>query len=689
MGAQSYMGAIMEKEYSKRILINKSNNQLRVARIEGSKLYDLEIEQIDSEQKIDNICNAEVVSIEPSLEAAFVNFGSKRNGFLPLKEIAPVYYPAHLKEKRGKISIKDILFEGQKILVQVIKEERGTKERGVTKGAALSTYITLAGRYLVLMPNNPKAGGISRRIEGEDREILKNILSALKMPSETSVIIRTAGTGKSLEELQWDLDSLLNLWQSIQQASKSYGAPYLIHQESDVAIRVIRDYLLPDIDEVLIDDQAIYEKVRTYIEKMQPAFLPKIKLYTQLVPLFSRFRIEQQIESVFQRKVRLPSGGEIIIDHTEALTSIDVNSAQATKGEYIEETALNTNLEAAQEIARQLRIRDLGGLFVVDFIDMEEEENNHKVEDYFRAALKHDRARTQLARISRFGLLEMSRQRLRPSLYETAQIICPRCHGQGTIRNIPSQASAIIHLIQENAAKEKNNYIYVQVPVSLATYLLNEKREDIKNIEKLHSISVIIIPNPYMEIPQYSIECTSNAKREKHPEAKALLSYDLLAIPTLTYKPEPIKLVKQKQEPVIKEVFPLTPAPFVKPKKHLITNWMKNLWESLTGKRKQIKKEEYPKSKKSYHRRFKSRIRYHHPKTSKPYQSKMKKFKRSKRFNTNVPKWQIPLSAPNSRVKVEAQLTQQAIVEPKVQPTLQTPPEGLIMVETRKKEANE
>lgn len=683
----------MGNENPKRILINKYDQLVRVALTEGKMLYDLEIEQPDFQQKVDDIYNAEVVSIERSLGAAFVNFGAKRNGFLPLKEI-------HFKDKQPKTNIADLLFVGQKILAQVIKEERGTK------GAALSTYISLAGCYLVLMPNNSKAGGISRRIEGEERETLRNLLSSLKIPQGMGVIIRTAGIGRSLEELQWDLDTLLNLWESIQQASESYGAPYLIHQESDIAIRAIRDYLRPDIDEVLIDDQETFSKVRAYIERIRPDFLLRIKLYTQPAPLFSKFQIEKQIESVFQRKVHLPSGGEIVIDRTEALTAIDVNSAQATKGEYIEETALNTNLEAAKEIARQLRIRDLGGLFVIDFIDMEEEENNRKVEECLRVALRNDRARVQQIRISRFGLLEMSRQRLRSPLNETFQTVCPRCHGQGTIRNIPSQASSIIHLIQEMALKEKTTQIHVQVPINVATYLLNEKREVIKNIEKLYSLNVIVIPNPYIEMPQYKIETFPTSKGERPTDTKTP-SYDLLTLPTLIYTPEPIKPVTQKPEPIIKDMLPLTPAPIKKQKKQTFLDTLKKVWHFLSSEELSKKKEtkEIEKTEIKKHRRGKRMTpksrsrRQYRPKTPQTHRQKTKSFETPRRSDTKrISSFKkVPQKEIKQEVKQIETKPQQNIVQPRPEKTApvsrapvvrKEPAEQLIMVETRKDKNN-
>ncbi|MBU0455815.1 MAG: Rne/Rng family ribonuclease [Pseudomonadota bacterium] len=542
-----------------RILINndKIKEQIRVAHIEGNDLYDLEVEYAEKEQKIGSICNAEIISIEPSLEAAFVKFGSGRNGFLPLKEIAVEYFPEKFRNQRN-ISIKDVLFEGQKILVQINKEERGTK------GAALSTYISLAGCYLVLMPNNPKAGGISRRIEGDERGELRNILDNLKIPEGMGIIIRTAGVGKSLEELQWDLDVLLNLWEAVRQASKNHGAPFLIHQESDIAIRAIRDHLRPDIEEIIIDDPLTFEKVHNYIEKVKPNLAERVTLYQDAVPLFSRFQIERQIDSALQRKVKLPSGGEIVIDRTEALTTIDVNSAQATKGGDIEETALNTNIEAAKEIAKQLRIRDLGGLFVIDFIDMETDSGRSKVEDCLRDAFKNDRARVQMIRISRFGLLEMSRQRLRSALNEAHQIICPRCHGQGSIRNVKSHALTILNVIEEKALKEKPAQIHAQVPVNVATYMLNEQRSALEKIETLYKTNLFIIPNPYIDTPEYHIRYIGTSGGKGNTSAA---SFELLTAPKIAFEPETQKETVVKAEPFIKHIVPTKQAPTKKRKK--------------------------------------------------------------------------------------------------------------------------
>lgn len=481
-----------------RMLINATQQEeLRVALVSGQILYDLDIERRSREQKKANIYQGEVSQIVPSLEALFVNYGSDRQGFLPFKEIAPEYLRG---APFADISvIKDTLKVGSKLMVQVEKEERGNK------GAALTTYISLPGCYLVLMPNNPGAGGISRRIEGDDRSDMREILSSLEIPEGMGLIVRTAGVGRSAEELQWDLSVLLNLWSAIQKASQERSAPFLIHQESDVVMRAMRDYLRKEIGEIIVDNPAVFEKAKQHIALIRPDFSNRLKLYKDQVPLFSRFQIEHQIESAFLHEVRLPSGGAIVIDHTEALVSIDINSGKATKGSDIEETALNTNLEAADEIARQLRLRDLGGLIVIDFIDMSFIRNQREVENRLREALKMDRARIQVGRISRFGLLEMSRQRLRPSLGEASEAPCPRCSGQGKIRSIESLALSIMRVIEEDALKEKTKQIQAQLPVEVATYLLNEKRRALSDIEHRNQISILVIPNPHLETPHYKI----------------------------------------------------------------------------------------------------------------------------------------------------------------------------------------
>ncbi|GAA6206511.1 ribonuclease E [Thalassotalea sp. SU-HH00458] len=483
----------------KRMLINATQSEeLRVALVDGQQLYDLDIESPGHEQKKANIYKAKITRIEPSLEAAFVDYGAERHGFLPMKEIAREYFPKGYTFQ-GRPNIKDVLKEGQEVIVQIDKEERGQK------GAALTTFISLAGSYLVLMPNNPRAGGISRRIEGDERTDLKASLNKLSLPKGMGLIVRTAGVGKDYDELEWDLNLLLDYWQRIETASQSRPAPFLIHQESNVIVRAIRDYLRRDIGEVLIDRPKTYESVKQRIEVMRPDFLSKIKLYDNDVPLFTHYQIESQIESAFQREVRLPSGGSIVIDPTEAMTSIDINSARATKGSDIEETAFNTNLEAADEIARQLRLRDLGGLVVIDFIDMTPVRHQREVENRMRDAVKPDRARIQLGRISRFGLLEMSRQRLRPSIGETSQGVCPRCNGTGHVRGVESLALSVLRLMEEEAIKDNTQQVQAQVPVPVATYLLNEKRRSVFHVEKHHGVRVLIIPNPNMDTPQYEV----------------------------------------------------------------------------------------------------------------------------------------------------------------------------------------
>ena len=499
----------------KRMLINATQSEeLRVALVDGQQLYDLDIESPGHEQKKSNIYKAKITRIEPSLEAAFVDYGADRHGFLPMKEIAREYFPKGYSFQ-GRPNIKEVLHEGQEVIVQIDKEERGQK------GAALTTFISLAGSYLVLMPNNPRAGGISRRIEGDERTDLKTSLSKLNLPKGMGLIVRTAGVGKAYDELEWDLSVLLHHWKAIEDAAASRPAPFLIHQETDVIKRAIRDYLRRDIGEILIDRPKTFESVKKHIEVVRPDFISKVKLYTNDVPLFTHYQIESQIETAFQREVRLPSGGSIVIDPTEAMTSIDINSARATKGGDIEETAFNTNLEAAEEIARQLRLRDLGGLVVIDFIDMTPVRHQREVENRMRDAVKPDRARIQLGRISRFGLLEMSRQRLRPSIGETSQGVCPRCNGTGHVRGVESLALSILRLMEEEAIKDNTLHVQAHVPVPVATYLLNEKRRSVMHIEKHHSVHVLIIPNPHMDTPQYEVV------RIKEDDSTTEASYNL------------------------------------------------------------------------------------------------------------------------------------------------------------------
>lgn len=499
----------------KRMLINATQKEeLRVALVDGQRLFDLDIECPGYEQKKANIYKGKITRVEPSLEAAFVDYGTDRHGFLPLKEIAREYFPEGYTFQ-GRPNIRDVLQEGQEVIVQISKEERGNK------GAALTTFISLAGSYLVIMPNNPRAGGISRRIEGDERQELKDALSSLDVPEGVGLIVRTAGVGKSPEELQWDLKVLLHHWDAIKQASESRSAPFLIHQESDVIVRAIRDYLRRDIGEILIDNAKVYEKAKAHIKLVRPDFIHRIKLYQGEVPLFSHYQIESQIESAFQREVRLPSGGSIVIDVTEALTAIDINSARATRGGDIEETALNTNLEAADEIARQLRLRDLGGLIVIDFIDMTPIRHQREVENRIRDAVRQDRARIQISRISRFGLLEMSRQRLSPSLGESSHHICPRCQGTGKIRDNESLSLSILRLLEEEALKENTSRVHTIVPVEIASYLLNEKRKAVYSIEKRHDVEIVVVPNEQMETPHFAVF------RLRDGEANHTLSYNL------------------------------------------------------------------------------------------------------------------------------------------------------------------
>jgi ribonuclease E len=482
------------------MLINATQQEeLRVALVDGQKLYDLSIELPSREQKKGNIYKARVTRVEPSLEAAFVEYGAQRQGFLPIKDVAREYYrfqPA----PGARFNIRDVLQEGQEILVQVEKEERGNK------GAALTTYISLAGRFLVLMPNNPRAGGVSRRIEGEERDVTKDSLDQLRVPDGMGTIVRTAGVGRSPEELQWDLDNLRANWDAIVTAAGERPAPFLVYQESDAVTRALRDYLSDDIGEVLIDEPGAHQRAIEYVQRFQAAEgARQIKLYTDEVPLFTRYQIESQIESAYSHTVGLPSGGSIVIDYTEALVSIDINSARATRGADIETTAYNTNLEAADEIARQLRIRDLGGLIVIDFIDMESKKNQQGVEDRLRDAVRSDRARIQLGRISRFGLMEMSRQRLRPSLGESTHLACPRCSGMGTIRSVESMALAVLRLIGEEVRKDRTTRVVAQLPVDVCTFLINEKREWLHRLESQRAIDIVLVPDPNMQTPNYSI----------------------------------------------------------------------------------------------------------------------------------------------------------------------------------------
>ncbi len=559
----------------KRMLINASQpEETRVALVDGQRLYDLDIENATNIQKKANIYKGIITRIEPSLEACFVDYGSERHGFLSFKEVSKEYYSDAAKAMQ-KPSIKDALTEGMEVIIQVEKEERGNK------GAALTTLITLAGRYLVLMPNNPKSGGVSRRIEGQERVAIREAMSHLTIPDEMGVIVRTAGLGRTAEELQWDLDYLLTLWRSIKNAS-SEKAPFLIYQESNIIIRALRDYYRNDIGEILIDNPEIYEEAALFVSRTMPQIRSKIKLYEDQIPLFTRYQIENQIQSAYQREVKLPSGGALVIDYTEALVSIDINSGRATRGADIEETAFNTNVEAAEEIARQLKLRDLGGLIVIDFIDMLESDHQRQVEKAFHEALSLDRARIQTGHISRFGLLEMSRQRLRPSLDETTHIVCPRCSGHGTIRNIKSLALEILRLIEEEALKERTGEIIVQLPVDVSIFLLNEKRDDVSDIEKRLNVRIVMIPNQELETPHFEItryrtdqSLLTNKVSNEHKTVEQPTEETLVNKAYNPTKP-------QKNIPIVSNMVPATPPP-VTPEKPVEAPPAVSLWSSLVA----------------------------------------------------------------------------------------------------------
>ncbi len=535
----------------KRMLVNAiQQEELRVALVDGQKLYDLSIELPSREQKKANIYKGRISRVEPSLEACFVDYGAQRHGFLPLKEVSKEYFRT---APHGRMNIRELLTEGQEFLVQVEKEERGNK------GAALTTFISLAGRFLVLMPNNPRAGGVSRRIEGEDRDQMREVMSQLAIPEGMGAIVRTAGVGRSAQELQWDLDNLRAQWDQILAASKERPAPFLVYRESDAVTRALRDYLSDDVGEILVDDAAAFQKAQEYMQRfMPPEAQRRLKHYTDDIPLFTRFQIESQIESAYAHKVQLPSGGSIVIDYTEALVSIDINSARATRGSDIETTALNTNLEAAEEIARQLRIRDIGGLIVIDFIDMESPKNQRDVEDRLREATRMDRARIQIGRLSRFGLLEMSRQRLRPSIGETSHIVCPRCTGIGSIRSVESMALALLRLLGEEARKERTNRVIAQLPVDVATYLINEKREWLRTLEDKSDADIVIVPNPNIQTPEYSIRRVRDDETEL-PENRQV-SY---LMPTAPEVADPAVKEKKPAAEVaaVTATLPATPAP--------------------------------------------------------------------------------------------------------------------------------
>ena len=543
----------------KRMLVNAvQEEELRVALVDGQKLYDLSIEIPSREQKKSNIYKGRITRVEPSLEAAFVDYGAQRHGFLPLKEVSKEYFRSQ-PGPGGRLNIKDLLQEGQELIVQVEKEERGNK------GAALTTFISLAGRFLVLMPNNPRAGGVSRRIEGEDRDQMREAMNGLEIPDGMGAIVRTAGVGRSSDELQWDLNNLQAAWDAIEQANDGRPAPFLIFQESDAVTRGLRDYFSDDVGEILIDQPEAFQKAQEYMQRFMPAEAQrKLKLYQDPVPLFTRYQIESQIESAYSHKVTLPSGGSLVIDHTEALVSIDINSARSTRGGDIEATARNTNLEAAEEIARQLRLRDIGGLIVIDFIDMESSANQRAVEDMLRDAVKMDRARIQLGRLSRFGLLELSRQRLRPALSETTHIHCPRCSGMGTIRSVESMSLALLRLIGEEARKERTGRVIAQVPVDVGTYLINEKREWLNEIESRDKVSLVIVPNPHLQTPAYSLRRVRDDEKELPENASA--SYQIAEQPTLDDSEIGNRDKKpQTEAPLVPSIVPVEASPLPPP----------------------------------------------------------------------------------------------------------------------------
>ncbi len=544
----------------KRMLFNATQQEeLRVAIVDGQKLIDIDIESAGREQRKGNIYKGVITRIEPSLEACFVNYGEERHGFLPFKEVARAYFKEGVDVRTA--SIKDALREGQEIIIQIEKEERGQK------GAALTSFISLAGRYLVLMPNNPRGGGVSRRIEGEDRQELREAMGQLEVPEGMSIIARTAGIGRDAVELQWDLNYLMQLWKAIDEAANSNSAPLLIYLESSLVIRAIRDYFQPDIGEILIDTDDIFEQAQAFMSVVMPDNLPRVKRYQDDVPLFSRFQIEHQIETAYSRTVPLPSGGAIVIDHTEALVSVDVNSARATRGSDIEETATRTNLEAAEEIGRQMRLRDLGGLIVIDFIDMESAKSQKDVENRLRDALRHDRARVQMGKISKFGLMEMSRQRLRPALSEGSHVTCPRCNGTGHIRDTESSALQVLRIIQEEAMKDNTAAIHTQVPVEVAAFLLNEKRAEVIKIESRFKVNVLMVPNKHLETPHYKLErLRHDDPRLDDQKASYIMAQEAateLEADTIVSRKEEVKV---KPEAAVKGITPSQPAPMNQPR---------------------------------------------------------------------------------------------------------------------------
>lgn len=633
-----------------KILISVAEyGELRASVLHGNVLYDLDIKHPGIEQKKGNIYKGKISRIEPSLEAAFIDYGAERHGFLPLKEISREYFSGNFNGDFSSVNIKDVIKEGQEIIVQIEKEERGNK------GAALTTFVSLAGSYVVLMPNNPRAGGISRRIEGQDRDELRDVMQSLIIPADMGVIARTAGIGKSTEELQWDINILLQLWETINKVIDNRQAPFLIYQESDIATRVIKDHLRENIDCIIVDDEEVFHKVKSYLELVRPEYANKLTLYQDKIPLFCKYQIEKQIESAYKRVVHLPSGGSIVIDHTEALVSIDVNSAKATGGSDIEETALTTNLEASNEIARQLRLRDIGGLIVIDFIDMTVPRNQKEVVQRLREALKYDRARIQVGNITRFGLLEMSRQRLRPRIDEAMQVTCPRCDGQGTIRSIESLAYSILHLIEEEAVKDKVGEVQVQIPTELATYLLNEKRNSLNSLELRHNVRVLILPNQHLETPKYKIRSV-----KKHDlgiiakdEVKNIVSsYKLLeTIDTIAPQKTIIHEDDNAKPAINAETLKpktLPPAPKNSTKIGLFKNIIKNIFSHINHE-----KEETKSAKKPFEANNRNKNKNHLGRNNN--RNKKNKSKSSARLQNAQPNLGNPISNPNTQKMPQAQ----------------------------------
>lgn len=640
----------------KRILINATHSEeLRVALVDGQTLDGLDIQRSLREPTKSNIYVGKITHVAPALEAVFVNYGAGRHGFLPVKEISPEYFATEISPNE-RPNIKDLIHEGQEIMVQIEKEERGNK------GAALTTFISLAGRYLVLMTNNPTAGGISRRIEGEERNSIREAISALEVPEGMGVIIRTAGVGQNTDELQSDLNTLINLWEAIKKASKEHEAPFLVHQEGDVVVRTIRDYLRQEVGEIVVDNEEVFEKAKNYIQRInKPELLDRIKLYQDKIPLFNRFQIENQIEAAHERTIRLLSGGAIVIDETEALVAIDINSARATKGSDIEETALNTNLEAAVEIARQLRLRDLSGLIVIDFIDMSSIRNQREVENKLREALRVDRARVQVGRISRFGLLEMSRQRLRSSLEESTHARCPRCNGHGTIRSIESLTLSIIRLIEEDAIKPKTAQIQAQLPVDVATYLINEKREALAHIEQRHKVQLLIIPNRYLEMPQYKVE---RIRIDETAVTSATPSYELAFKPEITVPVTPQSEMAATEPAVRERDLKVAPQP-VRSEKSIATRilgWLTQLFKPQPKKaqtpQKHVKrKQHYPRSHRPHHGSSHARPYTHGSKTGEKSASRTRTSERTSATSTN----RVPEKTTHAPVKEAVNIPEKII----------------------------